>query len=430
MIEPKVLKGFKDSLPQEEFYRKYLISKIEDNLKLYGYLPIDTPTLEYKEILLGKGGGETDKQVFIFKDKGDREVGLRYDLTVPLARFIAMHENEIVFPFKRYHIAKAWRGEKPQRGRFREFYQADFDIIGIDSIESDIEIISLIYNLLKNLGIDNITIKINDRSLMHQIFKKIGISNYEKEILLILDKYYKIPEKEFIENLKNIIGDKSEEILRITKFENRENLFDFLKDRYDIYSTRLEKVIDFFKQINLQEFVTIDFTITRGLDYYTGIVFETFIKDYVELGSVCSGGRYDNLTSIFSKNKYSGIGSSIGLDRLISYLFEKNLIPKVSFCNLLIANLNPSDLGLYYKILNKMHSSQISCEIYPEATKLKKQFKYSEDKNIPFILFLGEEEKEKSILKLKNIDTGKEIVFSTIEKLIDYLKNPQNSTSL
>jgi histidyl-tRNA synthetase len=189
MIEPKVLKGFKDSLPGEEFYRKYLITKIEGTLKLFGYLPIDTPALEYREILLGKGGGETDKQVFIFKDKGEREVGLRYDLTVPLARFVAMHENEIVFPFKRYHISKVWRGEKPQRGRFREFYQADFDIIGIDSIESDIEIILLIYNLLKNLGITNITIKINDRSLLHQIFEKIGISEFEKEISYVVLAY-------------------------------------------------------------------------------------------------------------------------------------------------------------------------------------------------------------------------------------------------
>jgi len=430
MIEPKVLKGFKDSLPGEEFYKKYLITKIEGTLKLFGYLPIDTPALEYKEILLGKGGGETDKQVFIFKDKGEREVGLRYDLTVPLARFVAMHENEIVFPFKRYHISKVWRGEKPQRGRFREFYQADFDIIGIDSIESDIEIILLIYNLLKNLGITNITIKINDRSLLHQIFEKIGISEFEKEILLILDKYYKITEVEFIENLKSIIGNKSEEILRIIKYANEGNLFEFIKERYNIYDTRLEKIFSFFKQINLKEFVTIDFAITRGLDYYTGIVFETFIKDSIELGSVCSGGRYDNLTSIFSKNKYSGIGSSIGLDRLITYLIEKNLIPKISFCNLLIVNLNSKDLNLYYEILNKMHNEDISCEIYPEATKLKKQFKYAEEKNIPFMLFLGEEEKEKSILKLKNIITGVELIFSKIDKLIDYLKNPQKSISL
>ncbi len=430
MIEPKVLKGFKDSLPGEEFYRKYLITKIEGTLKLFGYLPIDTPALEYREILLGKGGGETDKQVFIFKDKGEREVGLRYDLTVPLARFVAMHENEIVFPFKRYHISKVWRGEKPQRGRFREFYQADFDIIGIDSIESDIEIILLIYNLLKNLGITNITIKINDRSLLHQIFEKIGISEFEKEILLILDKYYKITEVEFIENLKSIIGNKSEEILRIIKYANEGNLFEFIKERYNIYDTRLEKIFSFFKQINLKEFVTIDFAITRGLDYYTGIVFETFIKDSIELGSVCSGGRYDNLTSIFSKNKYSGIGSSIGLDRLITYLIEKNLIPKISFCNLLIVNLNSKDLNLYYEILNKMHNEDISCEIYPEATKLKKQFKYAEEKNIPFMLFLGEEEKEKSILKLKNIITGVELIFSKIDKLIDYLKNPQKSISL
>lgn len=430
MIEPKILKGFKDALPEEEYYRKYLINKIEETLHLFGYLPIDTPALEYKDILLGKGGGETDKQVFLFTDKGDREVGLRYDLTVPLARFVSMHENEINFPFKRYHIAKVWRGEKPQRGRFREFYQADFDIIGIDSIESDIEIILLIYNLLKNLGVNNFIIKINDRNLMHGIFEKIGVSNFEKQILSILDKYYKVSESEIKENLNTIIGNKSEDIIAIIKSAKELKIFKLLEEKYDILDTRLEKIINFINEMDLEQYVEIDFAITRGLDYYTGIVFETFIKDSIELGSVCSGGRYDNLTSIFSKNKYSGIGSSIGLDRLMTYLLERNLVPKVNFCNLLIANLNEKDLSLYYNILSKIHSSKIACEIFPQQIKLKKQFKYAEDKNIPFILFLGEEEKENSIYKLKNIRTGEEKTFSKIEELIIYLKNPQNSTNL
>lgn len=429
MIEPKILKGFKDALPEEEYYRRYLINKIESTLQLSGYLPIDTPAIEYKEILLGKGGGETDKQVFLFKDKGEREVGLRYDLTVPLARFVALHENEIVFPFKRYHIAKVWRGEKPQRGRFREFYQADFDIIGIDSIETDLEIVTLIYNLLKNLQIQNITIKINDRNLMHQIFEKLQIAEKEKEILIILDKYYKIEEEEIADRLKNLIGKKYKEILSLIKIANENNLFQYLKDNFEISDTRLEKIYQMIKRINLSEIIKIDCTIARGLDYYTGIVFETFINDSIELGSVCSGGRYDNLTSTFSSSRYSGIGSSIGLDRLIAYIVEKNLVRKKNFSNILIANLNSDDYFEYYKLLNELHEASISCEIYLDSVKLKKQFKYAEDKNIPYILFYGEDEKLKNILKIKNIKTGEELIFQSISQAISYLKNPQNSTN-
>lgn len=431
MIEPKVLKGFKDSLPQEEYYRKNLINKIETTLNLFGYLPIDTPSLEYKDILLGKGGGETDKQVFLFKDKGERDVGLRYDLTVPLARFVAMHENEIAFPFKRYHIAKVWRGEKPQRGRFREFYQADFDIIGIDSIETDIEIIQIIYTLLKNLGISNFTIKINDRFLMNQIFEKLDEKQHAKDILIILDKYYKIAENEISQSLINVIGEqKSSAIISLIKTASNENLFEYLKTNFGISDTRLEKIITILNQTELKKHIKIDCSITRGLDYYTGIVFESFIDNAVELGSICSGGRYDNLTSTFSKNKYSGIGSSIGLDRLITYLTEQNLISNISFSQVLIANLNIDDFPSYLEFLNKLHDANISAEIYLENTKLKKQFKYAEDKNITYIIFLGEEEKSKGIIKLKNIKTGEELIFTSIYEIISYLKNPQNSTNL
>ncbi len=427
MIEPRILKGFKDSLPNEEFYKKNLINKIEKILNLFGYLPIDTPAIEYQDILLGKGGGETDKQVFLFKDKGERDVGLRYDLTVPLARFVAMHENELTFPFKRYHIAKVWRGEKPQKGRFREFYQADFDIIGVNSVESDIEIILLIYSLLTDLGIKDIIIKINDRELMHQIFEKLNVENYEKEILLILDKYYKVSQDQIIENLKELIGNKNIEIIKLIQNANNGNFFNILKTEYGIENTRLEKIFKIIDKINLNKNIILDCAITRGLDYYTGIVFESFIKDAIELGSVCSGGRYENLTSTFCKNKYSAIGGSIGLDRLLYYLIEKKMIDKISYCLVLIANLNEEDYLFYLDILKDLHDHKISSEIYLTSTKLKKQFKYAEDKNIPYLLITGEEEKNKGILKLKNIKTGEEFLFHSIEEISNYLKKPQNS---
>lgn len=421
MIEPKILKGFKDSLPLEEFYKKNLINKIENVLQIYGYLPIDTPAIEYKEILLGKGGGETDKQVFLFKDKGERDVGLRYDLTVPLARFVAMHENDISFPFKRYHIAKVWRGEKPQRGRFREFYQADFDIIGVDSIESDVEILKLIHDLLFNLNVKNITIKINDRRLMSQIFERLNIKEYEKDILSILDKYYKLPEDQIKENLMQIVGNIAYELIKIIKNAENGQLFPYLKENYNISDSRLEKIINTFNKIGLADKIKTDCAITRGLDYYTGVVFETFINDAYELGSICSGGRYDNLTATFSKNSYSGIGSSIGLDRLIAYLLEKKLIPENYGCFILITNLNSEDLPLYLKYLNELHKLNITSEIYLDSAKLKKQFKYAEDKKIPYLLIVGEDEKTRGIIKLKNISTGEELNFSSISEINSFL---------
>ncbi|HNV43665.1 MAG: histidine--tRNA ligase [Spirochaetes bacterium] len=430
MIEPKTLKGFKDSLPSEEVYRKNLISNIEKTLSLYGYYPIDTPALEYKEILLGKGGDENDKQIFLFKDKGERDVGLRYDLTVPLARFVSQHFNQLTFPFKRYHIAKVWRGEKPQKGRFREFYQADFDIIGTNSLSSDVEIIFLVFDLIRNLGISDFSIKINDRKLMHDIFMALKIETFEKQILSILDKYYKVSEKEILHELESLINSKATIILELVQKARSYDFFDYLKEEFGINKSRLEEVFEFFHKMQLSNFIKLDLAITRGLDYYTGLVFETFINDGLELGSICSGGRYDNLTALFSDITLTGIGGSIGLDRLITYLTEKKPVDE-SFSNrCLIANFSEKDLPTYFDLAYELRKEGLTVEIYLEPARLKKQFQYAEQKKFRFLLLMGEEEISRHVYKLKDINSGEEQEYENIEKLCSYLKNPQKSTNL
>lgn len=472
MIEPRVLKGFRDSLPQEEILKREFISKIESSLQKRGFVPIDTPALEYYEILTGKGGEETDKQIFNFVDSGGRKVGLRFDLTVPLARFVALHENEIIFPFKRYHISKVWRGEKPQKGRFREFIQADFDIIGANGLTSDIEIIETIIELLSSLNIKNFVVHINDRALLKEIFKKIGIQDLELQILKILDKYYKTSEEWVLSNVMELLLEKSnfDNLRNIVKNSNniwKENnndknnndknninknnvdknnvkdyliknarilidllintkddtlFFEKLSNYFRIGESKLQKIYNHFDLRGLSSNIKIDGSITRGLDYYTGIVFETFIEDHKEYGAICSGGRYDNLTSVFSKNVYSGIGSSIGIDRLISYLLDSNLLKsKSTLTDVLIINFSENDLPLYYDISDILKKENINTEIYSENVRLKKQFKYADRKKIKFCLIMGEEEIKNKVFKLKEMVNSKEFVFNDIEKLINYI---------
>lgn len=452
MIEPRVLKGFKDSLPEEEIIKKQFINKIERSLEKSGFVPIDTPALEYFEVLTGKGGEETDKQIFNFIDSGGRKVGLRFDLTVPLARFVSLHENEIVFPFKRYHISKVWRGEKPQKGRFREFIQADFDIIGANSLTSDIEIIETIILLLNSININNFVIHINDRALLKEIFEKLGIDFVELEILRIFDKYYKTSREWVQQNLIKLLTTKIDKIENIEENQifknfnltNRDDyinkiseilikimidsdthkvFFTNLKDYFGIEQTRLEKIYQHFNSRGLSSKIKIDGTITRGLDYYTGLVFETFIEDHKEYGAICSGGRYDNLTSVFSKNVYPGIGGSIGLDRLIAYLMDFNLITKKStLTDVLIINFSENYLPIYYDVSDILKSEGINTEIYSENAKLKKQFKYADRKKINNCLILGEDEIKNKIFKLKDMKNSKELVFKDIEELSNYIK--------
>ncbi|MDR0302142.1 MAG: histidine--tRNA ligase, partial [Treponema sp.] len=321
-IEPRLLKGFRDFLPQAETVRRGLIEKIEESFRSFGFVPIDTPALEYADILLGKGGGETEKQIYRFKDNGERDVALRFDLTVPFARFVALHSAELTFPFKRYHIGKVWRGENTQRGRYREFMQCDFDIIGSDSPAADFEIILLIRTVMKNLGVD-VTIHVNHRGLFNRFLSHIGQSEKSVEVLRTVDKLGKVGEDETLKTLTELAGEANAK--KIIEFISAKGSFSQVLDRLTELSggpcpesARLASLRQYMTDATGEDgdpFV-LNPSITRGLDYYTGVVFETFLNDLPDIGSVCSGGRYDNLAGLYSKDKnsISGVGTSIGLD--------------------------------------------------------------------------------------------------------------------
>jgi len=440
MIEPKVLKGFRDTLPEIMIIKKDLIKKLEKTFESFGFLPIDTPALEYTEILLGKGGGETDKQIYRFKDHGGRDVALRYDLTVPLARFIAANYNDLVFPFKRYHIAPVWRGENTQKGRYREFYQCDFDILGVDSINSDLEILLVIKNGFDNLNITDYIININHRKLLNSFLEKFGYLEKSTDILRVIDKIYKIGKeevlKELVDNVKiplkdgegiieflNIEEDKKIGIQGDSIFEKLEKIMPLLNESGKNAIKELAFIFNNLKELNILQYFAFNPAITRGLDYYTGIVFESFISDRMEFGSVCSGGRYDNLTSLYSKNRVSGVGASFGLDRLLALLESKNIfLPKKSITDVIIFYLDENLTSYYHKAAEILRKNSINVEVFFEPKKIINQFKFAEKKDITYAMIAGEMEAKKSTFNIKNLKTQEEKKELTIVEIISIIK--------
>ena len=402
-IEPKVLKGFRDFLPPAEIVRRDLTEKIENSFRSFGFVPIDTPALEYAEILLGKGGGETEKQIYRFKDNGERDVALRFDLTVPFARYVALHRAELVFPFKRYHIGKAWRGENTQRGRYREFTQCDFDIIGSDSPAADFEILLLIRTTLADLGLD-FTIHVNHRGLFNRFLSHIGQSEKSAEVLRTVDKLAKAGEDETRRSLTELTGEKNAK--KILEFTSARGSFTETLDRITQLSggpspesERLESLRQFMLDAcgkdSLADPFVLDPSITRGLDYYTGVVFETFLNELPDIGSICSGGRYDNLAGLYSKDRdsISGVGSSIGLDRLIAALEGLGKLPSANGCPAAIACVNVEHSGRYQALAQKLRQAGIPCEVFMEQggeKQLVKQFVLAEKKGMRYVLIIGE----------------------------------------
>ena len=422
-IQPRVLKGFRDFLPDKEIARKNLIRSLEDHFISYGYVPIDTPSLEYTEILLSKGGGETDKQTYRFTDHGGRDVALRFDLTVPFARFVAANRNNLPMPFKRFHIGKVWRGENTQRGRYREFIQCDFDIVGTDSAASDLEIMLMMHYGLKAIGAGESTIRFNHRGIFNLLLDKIGISGKTADVLRIVDKLQKIGIEEVGRQLAELTGNSGKDILLdfITPGkDNRSTLNKMLElsgAGGSSEAIRLETVLSVTEEIGIAGNFQLDPSITRGLDYYTGIVFETFLNDLPSLGSVCSGGRYDNLTGLFMKEPLSGVGASIGLDRLISGLEELGQInSRKSLTEIIIFMLDEKMLPQYQKYADFLRTKGFSVEVYPDQKKLGTQFKYAENKDIPLALIAGEEEKQKGTVNLKNLSTRENFENITLEE--------------
>ena len=423
LIQPKVLKGFRDFLPQDEILRAGLIEKLTNTYRAYGFVPIDTPVLEYTEILLRKSNGETEKQVFRFEDNGGRDVAMRFDLTVPFARFTAEHREELYFPFKRYHIAKVWRGEKPQAGRYREFVQCDFDTVGSDSASADFEILSLMKAALSSIGVDDITIHVNHRGIFNRFLTKTGCSDKSEDILRIVDKIAKVGEQEVKDELTEVTGSTSsaEQILDYIKpcdtFAQTLDKIEKLAGGPAEDSKRMRDIYAMMVAAEIDKAYVLDPSITRGLDYYTGVVYETFLNKLPSIGSVCSGGRYHNLAGLYMKDKVPGVGSSIGLDRLIAGLSQLGLATqKGSYLDAEIYNTS-ADLSIYYqKVAGLLRKAGVAVEVFPDSVKMSKQYAVTDKKNIPWGILISAEEAQNGTLTLKNLSTREQFQGITAEE--------------
>ncbi|MGM0431236.1 MAG: histidine--tRNA ligase [Spirochaetota bacterium] len=428
IIEPRILKGFRDSLPSYELHRRDLIHTLENNFRSFGFEPIDTPILEYSEVLLGKGSGETDKQIYRFQDNGGRDVAMRFDLTVPFARFMAAHVNELYEPFRRYHIAKVWRGENTQKGRYREFYQCDFDIVGTDSLSADFEILLMMYSSLKRIGISSFVIKIAHRGIFNLFLDHNGITDKSAEILRIVDKLTKIGRDEVVSQLTEIVGASlSGQILEFIEpkgsFRETFNTLVALSGGESEHSRRIEQIFSLIASLELDEYFQLDPSITRGLDYYTGIVFETILTDNPAIGSVCSGGRYNELASLYTKRSLPGVGSSIGLDRLLAALEDsRDTAQQTGVTDLLIFHLDDELLPEYHRLAEQARSTGCSTEVYPVKKKLQQQFKYAEKKRIPFGLFVGSHEQESGLVTLKDLFHRQEHADITLKQALNLVR--------
>lgn len=437
MIEPKTLKGFRDTMPNEAIVRNQMIRTLEGVFSSFGFNPIDTPALEYTEILRGKGSEETDKQMFRFEDNGGRDVSLRFDLTVPLARFVAQYQNELSFPFKRFHIAPVWRAEKPQKGRYREFIQCDFDIIGSTSVKADCEVLNIVSAGLKSLDV-GFVIRFNNRKLLSGLLDQLNVADRTVSILRSIDKLDKIGKEGVFEELKSgaalsqkecdaifqfislsdpVLSGKDlsndEIIIELEKLLNSELALEGLAEMREIlsYSTSF---------LEEKGSLKIDLSIARGLDYYTGTVFETRFVDLPGIGSICSGGRYDNLASTYTKKVLPGVGASIGLDRLIAGLEEVGRISKKSStAKILITQVDESVSRELSVVANKMRSAGINVELYLEQAKLGNQIKFAERKGIEFVLICGADELKRERFILKNIVSGVQDEDLSLDQVIE-----------
>ena len=429
LIQPKILKGFRDFLPEAEIQRSLLIEKLTKTFRSYGFVPIDTPVLEYSEILLRKSNGETEKQVFRFEDNGKRDVSMRFDLTVPFARFVAEHKEELYFPFKRYHIAKVWRGEKPQAGRYREFYQCDFDMVGSDSAASDFEILSLMKSALKEIGVENITIKVNHRGIFNAFLAKLQLSEKSEDILRIVDKLAKIGQEQVTVQLNEVTQDeaKSKDILTFIAgkddFDSTLELIGSMAgDEAVPFVQRMKDIRQMMKASGIESTYVLDPSITRGLDYYTGVVYETFLNDLPGIGSVCSGGRYDNLAGLYMKEKISGVGSSIGLDRLIAGLEQLGVISKKgSFVDLEIFCVDASLSVEYQGLAQKLRDKGISCEVFPDAKKIGQQYNVTDKKGIKWGILMNAENAKAGTFTLKNLATREQFENCDVAKAVEII---------
>ncbi|MCL2342270.1 MAG: histidine--tRNA ligase [Firmicutes bacterium] len=421
--QPRTLPGFMELLPGEQILFNQMMDKIRNSYERFGFLPIDTPVIESSEVLLAKAGGETEKQIYSFT-KGDSELTLRFDLTVPLAKYVAQRYNELTFPFRRYQIGKVYRGERAQRGRFREFYQCDIDVVGDGelSLVNDAEIPAIIYKTFKDMGLNDFTVYINNRKILNGLFEYVGANNHAIETMRIIDKIEKIGEDGVRAELKDLsLADESiQYIINFIRIntgglpEQTINALKNLKIENELFRQGVEELSEVIKYIRLfdvpEEYFAIDLSIARGLDYYTGTVYETFLNNYKNIGSICSGGRYNDLAEYYTERKLPGVGISIGLTRLFFVLNDMKLIKseQKSISKVLVVSM-VDDLSKSIEIANKLRDAGINTEIYSDADKkIKAKFKYADKLSIPYVVIIGEDEIKSDKYTVKNMETGEQ----------------------
>jgi histidyl-tRNA synthetase len=433
---PSNPKGTRDFLPSTLSKRNYIIDIIKDNFKLFGFLEIETPALEKNSTLLGKYGNEGDRLVFKILNSGDKvkkadvnslkqnnlsaftdsisEKGLRYDLTVPLARFVAQHQNELVFPFKRYQIQNVWRADRPQHGRFQEFTQCDADVIGPKSIIQEIELIKLYDAVFSQLGFNDIIFKINHRSILTALANYIGAQNKLNEFISIIDKIDKIGLENVLEEVKKLINNDSVSKLSTLLIEN-ENSMQTLNDLFGDTSQakngidELTSILEFINDNKcLNNEIKFDITLARGLNYYTGTIIEVVSKSNTALGSLGGGGRYDNLTSLFNLKNTSGVGISFGLDRIYLEMEEKKMFPDDldNHFDIVVINFGLNYIKKLYPVIDSLRKNGKKISIYPEKTKLNKQFSYADKYKATYAILMGENEFNNNEIIIKNMKDG------------------------
>lgn len=416
IIQPRTLKGFRDLLPGVMQAREGLVDAARAVFRSYGFAPIDTPALEYSEILLGKGGAESDRQLYRFEDQGGRDVALRFDLTVPLARFVAQHIGELGTPFKRYHIGPVWRGENPQRGRYREFMQCDFDVVGTTSMLADIEIALVIHDALAAFDVGEFTLHLNNRKILGGLLAELALSEVTAEVLRSIDKLPKVGRNRVEDELQQTTGAKpaqTKQLLDAVSVKGSSDevlsaVAELAGGAADEGVGELEEVMNGLAAAGVRgDRVQVDVSIARGLDYYTGTVFETFLNELPDIGSVCSGGRYDDLASLYTKQRLPGVGASIGMDRLLAALEALDRLEiRDAAAPILVALFDAELRSEYLAVASELRAAALGVELYPEPKKLGSQLKYADRKGHRLVVIIGESEREAGTAQIKDMTSG------------------------
>jgi histidyl-tRNA synthetase len=420
LIEPRTLRGFRDYLPQLMIPREQMLDKARQVFRSYGFAPIDTPCLEYAEILLGKGGEESDRLIYRFRDHGDRDVALRFDLTVPFARFAAQHIGKLGTPFKRYHMGPVWRGENTAHGRFREFWQCDFDTIGTTANASDVETALVIHDLMRALGFERFSIRVNNRLILNGLLDELGLANQSADVLRALDKLAKVGRDAVLGEMVEKTGRSPEQLGRVLAMAEAQGSNAEILDRLERDLGGNARAADGIRRLRELLAVTetagvvpariqVDVSIARGLDYYTGTVYETVLDDLPGIGSVCSGGRYDNLAGLYTKQALPGVGASLGLDRLLAAMEELKLLPSTATPALVfMVQFDVARLGDYQKMARALRAEGLGVEVYPEARKVGQQLKYAEARGFRMALIAGPDEFAQGVWKVKDMTRREE----------------------